>query len=73
MGVGNRREGQKGSQRVIQWDESDPVQKSATPQRDAGGGIAVIGGVKILRRICSTGCMLFHSIVIQYCAGVRRV
>ena len=37
----------------------------ATPQRDAVGGIAVSGSVKILRRICSTGCIMFHSIVLR--------
>ena len=37
----------------------------ATPQRDAGGGIAVSGGVKILRRICNTGCRLFLSTVLR--------
>ena len=36
----------------------------ATPQRDAGGGIAVGGGMKILCRIWSTGCILFHSTVL---------
>ena len=30
--------------RSVAWSESDPVQKSAFPQRDAGGGIAVGGG-----------------------------
>ena len=38
---------------------------AATPQRDAGGGIAVSGSVKILRRICSTGCMVLHSTVLR--------
>ena len=65
MGAGNRRESQKGSQRVILWGESDPVRKPASPQRDAVGGIAVSGSVKILRRICSTGCIMFHSIVLR--------
>ena len=37
----------------------------ATPQRDAVGGIAVSGGVIILRRICDTGCMMFHSTVLR--------
>ena len=37
----------------------------ATPQRDAVGGIAVSGGVIILRRICDTGCIMFHSIVLR--------
>ena len=37
----------------------------ATPQRDAAGGIAVNGGVIILRRICDTGCMMFHSTVLR--------
>ena len=37
----------------------------ATPQRDAVGGIAVNGSVKILRRICSTGCIMFHSSVLR--------
>ena len=37
----------------------------ATPQRDAVGGIAVSGGVIILRRICHTGCIMFHSTVLR--------
>ena len=37
----------------------------ATPQRDAVGGIAVRGSVIILRRICHTGCIMFHSIVLR--------
>ena len=36
-----------------------------TPQRDAGGGIALSGGLKILRRICGARCMLFHSTVLR--------
>ena len=38
---------------------------AATPQRDAGGGIALSGGLKILRRTCGAGCMLSHSIVLR--------
>ena len=39
----------------------------ATPQRDAGGGIAVSqsGSVIILRRICSTGSIMCHSTVLR--------
>ena len=37
----------------------------ATPQRDAVGGIAVRGSVIILRRICHTGCTMFHSTVLR--------
>ena len=37
----------------------------ATPQRDAVGGIAVRGSVIILRRICYTGCTMFHSTVLR--------
>ena len=47
------------------WSESDPVQKSASPQRDAGGGIAVWRSVIILRRSCKTGCSMFHSTVLR--------
>ena len=65
MGAGNRRESQKGSQIVIQWDESDPVLKPASPQRDAAGGIAVRGSVIILRLVCKAGCSIFHSTVLR--------
>ena len=37
----------------------------ATPQRDAVGGVAVSGSVMILRRICYTGWIMFHSIVLR--------
>ena len=37
----------------------------ATPQRDAVGGIAVSGSVIILRRICNSGCIMFHSTVLR--------
>ena len=63
MGAGSRRESQKGSQRVIQWDESDPVQKLAFPQRDAGGGIAVGGGENFtLSKWCRVCYVSFHCI-----------
>ena len=38
---------------------------AATPQRDAGGGIALSGGLKILRRGCGAGRMLLHSTVLR--------
>ena len=47
------------------WSESDPVRKPASPQRDAVGGIAVSGGVIILRRIGNTGCIMFRPIVLR--------
>ena len=51
--------------RSVAWSESDPVRKPASPQRDAVGGIAVSGSVIILRRICNTGCIMFHSTVLR--------
>ena len=47
------------------WSESGPVRKPSIPQRDAVGGIAVSGSVIILRRMCKTGCSMFHPTVLR--------
>ena len=55
----------RGEEEVLPGLKVTRFENPATPQRDAVGGIAVRGSVIILRRICHTGCTMFHSTVLR--------
>ena len=63
MGAGNRRESQKGSQGLYSGMKVTRFRNTASPHRDAGGGIAA-GGVEnfTLNKWCRVCYVSFHCI-----------